>query len=97
MAPKVNQTGHLDDGHGGCPTKKPYQEKDKDGQDKPQWWSMNPQMVAEWSLPQGKKFGDFFNLKNPDTKENLKGWPKFKHHCLDTQQPMCLKYQATGR
>jgi hypothetical protein len=54
-------------------------------------------MVAEWSLPQGKKFGDFFDSKNPHTKENLKGWPKFKHHHLDTQCPTCLKYQATGR
>jgi hypothetical protein len=84
MSPKAGPSGRLVDLQGGSPAKKPQQDKEKDGQDEPHWLSTNPQMVAKWGLPVGKKFSDFFDSKNPDTKENLEGWPKFKHHRIDT-------------
>jgi hypothetical protein len=46
MASKRDLTGHSDDGHGGYPTKKPHHEKERDGQDEPQWWSTSPQVVV---------------------------------------------------
>jgi hypothetical protein len=73
ISPNSCTAGRSGDVQGGHPAKRPHQDKEKDGQDKPPWWSSNPQMVAEWGIPEGKKFGDFFDSKNPDTKENLKG------------------------
>lgn len=97
ISPNLGTAGRAGDTQGGRPARKPHQDKEREGQNEPTWWSSNPQMVAEWGIPEGKRFGDFFDSKNTDTKENLKGWPKFKHHRLDTQRPMCLKYQSTGR
>ena len=62
----------------------------------PPWWSENPEKVAEWCIPSGKHFRDFFTPKN---KENLANWPRFKHHRhpkVRDLKPLCIKYHSSG-
>lgn len=58
-----------------------------------QWHKKNPSPVKEWLLPEGKKFGDFFNR---DSKKNSIGFPKGEHHLTGAQSLICLAYQAKG-
>jgi hypothetical protein len=56
----------------------------------------NPEAKEEWSIPTGKKFGDFFSPAKNDLKPNCVGWPSFPHHLPKTERPMCLRFQTTG-
>ena len=31
--------------------------------DDPSWWTKNPEPLDAWTLPQGKEFGTYFNLR----------------------------------
>jgi hypothetical protein len=64
--------------------------------DAPSWWSENPEKEAEWKIPSGKIYRDFFT---PEHKANFTNWPKFKHHRhprVPDQKPLCIKYQSFG-
>jgi hypothetical protein len=63
----------------------------------PSWWTENPDMVAEWALPEGKGYRDVFST---EAKENFANWPKFKHHRhprVPDQKPLCIKYHSAGK
>ena len=57
----------------------------------------NDNILGEWKVPTGKRYGDFFNpVKFP---ENTKGWPKFLHHNTDKprQAALCMRFQCDGK
>jgi hypothetical protein len=56
----------------------------------------NPEAKAEWGVPEGKNFGDYFSPARNDLKPNRGGWPTFPHHINKTSCPMCLRFQTTG-
>ncbi|MBM3301062.1 MAG: zinc finger CCCH domain-containing protein [Deltaproteobacteria bacterium] len=59
----------------------------------PDWWFSIPdeELVREWSLPRGKKFGEYFNTSK---KENSDGLPFFKHHKKPGKTAqICMKHQ----
>lgn len=60
----------------------------------PQWVINLPESerVASWSLPPGRKLGEFFN---PSKKGNQEGIPEFQHHRLTNRTaPICVKHQV---
>ena len=58
---------------------------------------MNPNVVAEWKLPAGKTYEDYFDTRSLEKKANTQGWPKLPHHKLrNKQKSLCLKYQTRG-
>jgi hypothetical protein len=57
---------------------------------------VNPEIKAEWRIPPGKRFGDFFSPSRPEMKENCEGWPVFSHQTLKIGRQMCLRFQTTG-
>lgn len=55
----------------------------------------NHNRLKEWSLPEGEKFGNFFNAtRKPD---NVKDWPSFPDSSSGKMGRMCLRYQVTGQ
>ena len=56
---------------------------------------VNPDVITEWALPKGKRFGDFFNPR--DLPANMKGWPTFPHHTSGKTANLCLKFQTLGK
>jgi hypothetical protein len=44
----------------------------------------NPEAQPEWSVPTGKKFGNFFSPAKSALKPNCIGWPTFPHHRFQT-------------
>jgi hypothetical protein len=57
----------------------------------------NSNMVSEWKVPTGKRYGDFFNpVRFP---ENTKGWPRFPHHntARPRQAALCMRFQCDGK
>ena len=62
------------------------------GEAYPDWWSelSSEDCVREWSIPQSKKFGDYFG---PHKKDNVVGLPFVQHHRTKRPAPICLKYQ----
>jgi hypothetical protein len=57
----------------------------------------NANMLREWKVPEGKRYGDFFNpVKFP---ENTKGWLKFSHHNTNKprQAAICMRFQCDGK
>jgi hypothetical protein len=66
--------------------------------DAPSWHVTNEHPVSKWVLTDGKKFPAYFDSKDPKTKDNLLGWPKFPHHSqANVTRAMCVKYQTLGR
>jgi len=62
------------------------------GEAYPDWWNelSTEDYVQEWSIPQSKKFGDYFG---PHKKDNVVGLPFVQHHKTKRPAPICLKYQ----
>ena len=63
------------------------------------WWSKNPNPVAEWQIPNGKAYTDFFDYNEVSLKENTLGWPRIASH--DSRKKgkktyLCMKYQCVG-
>jgi hypothetical protein len=46
----------------------------------PAWWSRNPEVVTDWTIPEGKSMKDLFTSFSPEGKENLKLFPLMTHH-----------------
>jgi hypothetical protein len=73
-------------------------ERRDDRQPEPAWWSRNPNPVSNWGLPNGKKYADFYDSRNPDLRGNTLDWPKFPHHKTpDKTKPLCIRFQAVGQ
>lgn len=54
----------------------------------------NVNTVAEWMLPKGTQYHDFFLSKDRSTR----GWPLLDDHRLaNGSAPMCIRFQATGK
>jgi hypothetical protein len=71
------------------------------GDEKPKppaaWWTTNPNVVAEWGIPAGKAYADFFDTRSPEKKANTQGWPQLPHHkTRNKKKGLCLKYQIRG-
>jgi hypothetical protein len=54
-------------------------------------------LLQEWGLPSGSSHADFFNPSKLSLRHNTQNWPKFKHHRTGSLQPICLKFQTTGK
>jgi hypothetical protein len=82
--------------------KPPASERKTRGDDRekdPAWWSRNPNSVPSWGIPAGKKYAEFYDLRDPALKENTLEWPKFPHHKTPRSKtkPLCVRYQAVGQ
>jgi hypothetical protein len=84
--PAENQDG------GGRTTGKAARRKVGAGDAQHEWWYelSGDEVVPEWAIPHGKKFGDYFG---PHKKENVAGLPYVLHHKTKRPAPICLKYQ----
>ena len=49
--------------------------------DSPEWWKINPDPVADWLLPPGKKFKEFFD---PPPKTDARTCPVFPRFAITT-------------
>jgi hypothetical protein len=85
----VHQDEHVPD-----PEQAPSEQKPKPGAGDGAG-SINKKTVAAWMIPTGKKFGDFFDVKQHE--ENFKGFPMVKHHKSGKAVPICIKYQVGAR
>ncbi|NER25731.1 MAG: hypothetical protein F6J96_34580 [Symploca sp. SIO1C2] len=61
----------------------------------PRWFRMNPAPITEWAVPQGRRFGEFFNIFQQP--ENFEGFPHVRHHVNGRPAAICIKYQVKGR
>ena len=63
-----------------------------------EWWSKNPNPVAEWKIPNGKTFGNFFDFRKDSLRPNTMGWPKFKSRNprSTSKKHLCLEHQCVG-
>ena len=63
------------------------------------WWSKNPNPVAEWQIPNGKAYNDYFDFYKEPLRANTMGWPKIASHDprkKGKQTYLCMKYQCVG-
>jgi hypothetical protein len=63
------------------------------------WWSKNPNPVAEWQTPNGKAYTNFFNYNKASLKDNTLGWPRITSHDprkKGKQTYLCMKHQCVG-
>jgi hypothetical protein len=44
------------------------------------WWSKNPNPVAEWQTPNGKACTNFFDCNKASLKDDTLGWPRIASH-----------------
>jgi hypothetical protein len=56
---------------------------------------LNHAREPAWTLPQGQRYGEFFNPAR--TPENTKNWPVLQHHSEARKAAMCMRFQCDGK
>ena len=72
------------------PTKKKKSSADK--AKKKQATASNPEPQQAWSIPQGKKYLDFFAMGSPHET----GWPKVQDTRFERPRSLCIRFQVKG-
>jgi hypothetical protein len=68
-------------------------DKDRSAEGKAQEPMVNKEPQADWEIPSGKTYTDFFSPGSPSSV----GWPKQNDPRHDTRRTMCVKFQCKGK